>query len=245
MRMSKKTLSGILVAALAVTMAVGTLAYFSDRATTSATMKTVTNGIEVTPDAGGATTYPDPDSGDPVGPTDPDYLTAKWASINATALANYNPGDKIDLSYTLKNTGDLAIDVRERFVVTSSVAMTDSAPEFRLFTSANADTNGAYTGSGVVGTEIKKSTTKYTYEVSSYTLSSASESITGSTATSAAKNYFLVFNKAAENAFQGATVTIEYVVEAKQHSSSSSDWTTAATATVTLGGDSYNVVPAK
>lgn len=223
-------LSGMLALAMAVVLLVGSFAYFTDRITTDATVSTT--GADITTD--------------PDDPTYEDDLTAKWAAVNATALANFNPGDKVDLSYKLANTGELAVDIRETFVITSSKPMSDTTPEFRLFIAAAQDAAGAWDGTNVVVTEDKIDSTHYKYTISSYTLSGSDETVTGSTAKDVNKTYQLVFDKAAGNAFQGATCTIDYLVEAKQHSDGgSADWTTAATGNVTLGGQSLSAVPAK
>lgn len=224
-------LSGMLALAMAVVLLVGSLAYFTDRITTKATISTI--GADITTDPG--TDYEDD-------------LTAKWLAFNAAPKANFNPGDKVDLSYTLANTGDLAMDIRETFIVTSSKPMKDSAPEFRLFTAANQDTDTkAWTGDTTKVVDFDKiSDTVYKYTVASYVLSGSEETI-GSNAKSVDKTYQLVFDKTAGNAFQGATCTIDYLVEAKQHSDGGdADWVTAVNGgTITLGGQTIPAVPAK
>lgn len=224
-------LSGMLALAMAVVLLVGSLAYFTDRITTKATISTI--GADITTDPG--TDYEDD-------------LTAKWLAFNAAPKANFNPGDKVDLSYTLANTGDLAMDIRETFIVTSSKPMKDSAPEFRLFTAANQDTDTkAWTGDTTKVVDFDKiSDTVYKYTVASYVLSGSEETI-GSNAKSVDKTYQLVFDKTAGNAFQGATCTIDYLVEAKQHSDGGdADWVIAVNGgTITLGGQTIPAVPAK
>ena len=225
-------LSGILALAMAVVMLVGSLAYFTDRITTKATVSTI--GADITTD--------------PDDPTYKDDLTAKWLHVNNAAKANFNPGDKVDLSYTLANTGDLAMDIRETFIVTSSKPMKDSAPEFRLFTAADQDTDTkAWTGDTTKVVDFQKiSDTVYKYTVASYTLSGSQETV-GSSAKKVDKTYHLVFDKASGNDFQGATCTIDYLVEAKQHSDGGdADWVTAVNGgTITLGGQTIPAVPAK
>ena len=229
MRMSKKKVSGILAAALAFTMVAGSLAYFTDRATYSASITTIdgSNAVNVKPVISGYSS-----------------LTEKWADANATAIASFNPGEAIDLSYTLTNSGQLAVDVRETYVVTSSVAMTDGAPEFRLFSEADKDTNNCWKGTTPVTNEVKLSETKYKYSIAPYTLDGTDEVVNEVTATSKQKTDKLIFDASSSNAFQAATVTVDYVVEIKQHTSGGdADWVTAATGTVTLGGDTYTAVP--
>mgnify|MGYP007129035318 CR=1 FL=1 len=167
-------LSGMLALAMAVVLLVGSLAYFTDRITTKATISTI--GADITTD--------------PDDPTYKDDLTAKWLAFNAAPKANFNPGDKVDLSYKLANTGELALDVRETFIITSSKPMS-ATPEFRLFNGATQDADTkAYTGNGVVVTEKKISDTVYKYTVASYVLSGSEETI-GSNAKSGDKTYQL------------------------------------------------------
>lgn len=227
--------SGLLALALVFTLLVGSLAYFTDRISKGASFSTINKGgVIVTPD-------PDPDDPTP----DPDKLSTKWANVNAQALSNFNPGDKVDLSYKLANTGELAVDVRETFVITSSKAMKDGAPQFRLFSTVTQDAAKANVGGNVVVTEKKIDSTHYMYTITAYSLNGSDETVTGVNATSMDKSYYLVFDRTADNAFQGATCTIDYLVEAKQHSDGgNADWVTAATGSLTLGGQTVKAVPA-
>ena len=220
-------LNGLLALAMALALMVGTFAYFTDRIGKDASVKTATTTITTDP-----------------GTDHEDDLTAKWTAVNAAAKANFNPGDKVDLSYTLANTGELAVDVRETFVITSSKAMKDNAPQFRLFSSITKDAAGATDGGNVVVTEKKIDATHYMYTITAYSLNGSDETVSGTTATSVDKEYYLVFDKTADNSFQGATCTIDYLVEAKQHSDGANDWTTAATGNLTLGGQAIKAVPA-
>lgn len=226
-------ITGLLALVMVFVLLVGSLAFFTDRATKNASFSTTT--VSITPD-------PDEDPKDPEHPEN--KLTDKWAAINATALAIFNPGDKVDLSYKLANTGELAVDVRETFVITSSKAMKDGAPQFRLFSSVTPDAAGANDGENVVVTENKIDATHYMYTITAYSLNGSDETVSGVTATSVDKEYYLVFDKTADNSFQGATCTIDYLVEAKQHSDGADDWTTAATGSLTLGGQTVKAVPA-
>ena len=214
-------------------------AYFTDREEATATVAAGTDkAVDVTTD--------------PYDPEDPNAkpeyennLSGKWAAENAEALANYNPGDKIDLSFALENTGLEPVDVRETFFITSSVALTESSPEFRLFQEAIQDAAGAWDGVDVISTELVDShTIKYT--IAPYALSSESETV-GNYPVAVDKSYNLIFNKAALNAFQGATCKVEYLMEVKQHSNDgpAGGWTTVETATIEFGGQTINVVPDK
>lgn len=232
---------------LALSLLVGSFAYFTDRVSTDASISTVSNGVDITP-------LPDPsvDPDDPTKPDPEDYedptpdnpdddLTNWWAYLNSRAKVNFNPGDKMTLNYILKNSGTLAVDVRETFIVTSSKPLSEP-PEFRLFTSFTNDLAGANFGDAVVVSEERLDSQHYKYVVAPHVLSSDEETI-GGAPIQEEKDYYLVFDALSSNNFQGATCTIDYVVEAKQHTDSAEDWITAATGTLTLNGFDLNVVP--
>lgn len=245
----------IIIPLLALTLLIGTFAYFADRVSTTASISTVGAGedgksvVEITP-------LPDPtvEPDDPNLPGPGDYedetpenpeddLTNWWAYLNSKAKVNFNPGDKMTLNYILKNSGILAVDVRETFIVTSSKPLSDT-PEFRLFTSVTNDTAGANFGDTVVVSEEKLDDTHYKYVVAPYTLNSATDTVDGVNETERNREYYLVFDALSSNDFQGAVCSIDYVVEAKQHTDSDADWTIAATGSLAFDGYSINVVPA-
>lgn len=231
-KLSRKKTTGLLAGALAVSAMAGTFAFFTDYVSEQATIKTYDEtGVDI-----------ETDPNDP----NPDYrddLTAKWTGVNADVLANFNPGDKVDLSYTLANVGELAVDVRETFIVTSSVDMKET-PEFRLFNAAEADANGANTGVGIVAKEERLSPKQYKYTVAPYSMSSETIAIDGAPS-SIEKTYQLVYDKISGNNTQAADCTIDYVIEVKQHTKGGeADWVVAATGTLDLAGQSLNVVPA-
>lgn len=249
MRKFKNKLSLVLALALVFTLMVGTLAFFTDRVTERATVSTLGDGaINVDPDP--IVDPDDPDTPPFVDPTpdDPsDDITNLWAHLNSGAIANFNPGDKMDLSFVLKNKGKLAVDVRETFVLTSSVQLSET-PEFRLFSaiSQDADTK-AYSGTTVVAVEEKVEDGKYQYKytIVPSVLSSSTETIDAAP-TQLDRDYYVVFSTAAGNAFQGATCSVDYLLEVKQHSADAADWTVAASGQIaTLGPNGKPVeVPA-
>jgi len=229
---SGKKKKAIAAGALAGMIAIGgTFAFFTDRVATDAKLSTSETTVDI---------VTDPDASNP---NHRDDLSAKWGAVNATALANYNPGDKLDLSYELSNAGDLAVDVRETFIITSSEDMKDGAPEFRLFTGAAQNpSTGAWTGGEVVVKEEKLNDKQYKYTIAPYELSGAKETV--ASPSEMEKKYQLVFDQASLNQFQGASCTVDYVVEAKQHTAGGdADWVTAATGSLTVNGQDLTVVP--
>ena len=247
-------LTAILAVVALLVCVVGTLAYYTDRVEGNASINTVKNGVDIEPNPDPTVepddpTKPDPEDYKDPTPNDPtDDLTNWWIYLNSRAMANFNPGDKMTLNYILSNVGDLAVDVRETFIVTSSVPLS-GVPEFRLFSSFTNDAAGANIGVEVVTNEarIDGTTYQYKYTVEPYILSSEKETV-GSAPVELGREYYLVFAAGSGNEFQGATCTVEYVVEAKQHSEGgAADWQIATTGTINLpvSGQTLPVVPAK
>lgn len=252
MRKTITKMNKVLALLLVCTLLVGTFAVFVDRVSTNATVETVEHGVEIVP------TVPDPDEFEPGDIDDPtkdpedyvdptpnnpdDDLSNWWAWLNSRALGNFNPGDKLTFNYTLNNTGTLAVDVRETFIVKSDVALTDvdaqtgEGPEFRVFTAYTKDHNGANFGVNVVVKEEKIDAYTYKYSIAPYVVSGSDETV-DNISTVSSKDYYLVFDFFAVNKYQQANCSVTYVVEAKQHTSVDADWVTVATADLTVGGD--------
>lgn len=247
-----KNKANLLLALLLVaTMAVGSLAYFTDRVQHNASYETADASkiIDVT-------TEPGVDPDDPSKPDpDPDYdpeegLKNQWESNNPDAFDDpFVPGDKADLGYQLTNLGD-PIDVRQTFILTSTVDMdvADPAnrnPEFRLFDAATDAGYGAFEGVNVIAQEVffDGNLRQVKYEIAPFTME-----------TNEIKelDYVLVFDRYASNDFQGAKCTVDYLVEMRQHvngvdagSYNSAGWTDIMTENITFGGsNTYKAVPA-
>jgi len=181
-------------------------------------------------------------------------LTSAWADVE-----NFNPGDKADIGYSIANSGNKSVDVRERIVVKSSVAMdTADQAEFEVYKAADVeqDANGAYipkAGAEPVtsGADrvVSDDNTSITYNIAEYTLNGTGENAEtedGITATENASDYVLVFKGSSSNEFQGAEASIDLVTEAKQHRNTGVDtWTEISTESVTVGGSSIDVVPVR
>lgn len=179
-------------------------------------------------------------------------LTEDWQDIE-----NFNPGDIQNLDYSISNLGNKSIDVREKLVVTSSVAMTDGdQAEFEIYNKADVtqQANGSYVpneGAQPVATDADRVFSDdgktVVYSLAEYVLNgtgTGAETEDGISATEKEKEYVLVFKGASQNAFQGAEVSVELLAEAKQHrNTNADDWATVATEEMTLGGASTNVVP--
>ena len=180
----------------------------------------------------------------PENPDDPGKeIEHIWDIKNNADPDEIAPGDSKDLSYTLNNKGNSAIDVRETFVLTSTEELDQTNPEFRLFLDATADKYGATIGGTVVSTEaISSKSIKYT--VAPFVLSGAEETVEGA-AKSKELKYIFVFDKYATNEFQADKCTIDYIIEVKQHTDDgpTGGWTEVADVTLTFGDQTLKVVP--
>lgn len=236
---TKKILTCAVAGVTGVAILAGTLTYFTDREERSVTINTA--GSEDTP-AVDIVIKPDPSVTpddptlppfeDPTPEDDTDDLENWWKYVNSKAMANFGPGDKLTFNFKMDNGGALAVDLRESFTLTSSEPLSE-APEFRLYSAVSEDGNGSTIGEEVLLEETRVDATTYKYAITPYTLSGAEENVVGSPETLADKEYYLVFDKTAANAFQEAECQIDYVAEAKQHTGSP-DWSEIATAQLTV-----------
>lgn len=231
MRKSKKRLAALfLVFALVCTMAT-TLAYFTDREQAAA------QGVVGTLDI---------------------VLTESWYASN-TNRDNTKPGDIYNLDYTIANNGNKSADVRETFVITTTVAMTSSAPEFEIYkaTDVTKGADGFYvpnTGAAPV-VAVSDTTNRVlaadgktlTYHLPEFILDGTgpgAEDEPEADSNADTFDYVILFSKSASNDWQGAEVTIDYLVEAKQHrNTDDSIWATVASEEIDFAGSKVNAVP--
>lgn len=268
---SRKKIIGLTAAVCAAIMAVFSLAYFTDivgNTDEPFDIAIAEKNIEIVPT--------DPINPDPGHTPDEDpgkEIEYIWSNNNPDTIGKVvEPGDHATLDYNIENGGPGAMDVRETFVLHSSVPMSDwaqyeaavtanggadpvdkYAPEYWLFKAATADANGAfgYYGSakidGVTVTKIDSQT--YKFEVPPFILNGTSEQVTGGVDSKELK-YELVFDKYARNDFQASNVKVDYLVEVKQHTydDATKGWAELATVQIKLGqsasGDfKVNAVP--
>lgn len=226
MTISKNAITWTLTAIGIVVLLVGTFAYFTDRAETNTELKTADASelIKVTPD------------GTEEGSEDPgSTLEDLWKANNPDEIIE--PGDEVDLSYELTNIGDSDIDVKETFILTSTVALDQASPEYRLFLNSFADKYGAMVGGTVVSAEtISENQVKY--EIAPFSLDKNE---------SRKLDYIMVFDKYASNKFQASVCTIDYLVELRQHADIldvNDGWEEIQSATIQFGGNgAYKAVP--
>ena len=231
MKIRKRTLALVMATVTVLTLAVGSLAYFTDRfdgnaEATAGTLDLVLSNDKIT--VGG-------DS------------------------AAFKPGYAVTLDYTLTNSGNKSADVKESFVLTvkdaqaADKALTPATPEFQIFASddvtvANDNTCTVKTGATPLGTV---SGNQLVFNVEQYVLNgtgTGAEIEDGVTVNAKTGDYVLVFMPTAGNSFQGLDLTLNYVAQAKQHRNSNQTdaaWNAVYEETLTFGGTSIQAVPAK
>ena len=260
----KKITAGLVGASLLLGMGV-TTAFFTDRVTgdfggEEGVAVGGDNPIDIVPNDDGK----NPSPTDPTHPKDQqdgsnakdgttdETISNRWARLNPIALKNLNPGDEIALPIQLYNGGDFAVDVRETITVTSSVPLTQNKLddlEFRLRSASNnarsynnfvaTDSYGAYDAADGNDVTVEQvSANKVVYSIPAHKMETKAEII---------RDFYLVFDKDAKNTFQGATVTVDYIAEAKQTNNNdpSKGWETIVKETITVGKTQQDVVPAK
>lgn len=239
-----KKLTGIAALSLAVVLAIGgSLAYFTDRETITASAVAGTVNIEMGNVHGS--------------------LGSRAENVDDKVLYDQdgknilNPGDARGINWTTTETGNKSVDCRDTLVLTCDKAMSakdaDSPMQFELY---KADDVTGYTkeagytlkeGAKPLTTRTVSAGNKtVTYVVDDvYTLNGNNgETETGIDSNSKDRGYVLVFRSDSDNTYQNAKVTVSTMVEAKQHRNTGSDWTTIAKKTFSLGGQDVQAVPA-
>ena len=235
-RKSKRAISFMLVMAMLMTLLVGTTAWFTDRVSTSAsgTAGTVTINLD--------------DSG-----------------INLKDSAGkdiLNPGDMRNVSYVVSNTGNKSVDIKETIYLSAydklgqALNLSDTQSEFEIYNASDVsfvDNRGYLPNDGAEPLQVKSlSENVITYEIPVYALNGSTnfddsnrEIEDDITTDKHSSDYVLVFKNLAGNAFQGAVLKLDLMVEAKQHRNTENVlWTEVATKTHVLSnGNTVYIVP--
>lgn len=225
MKKPKKIMALVLAIATVAALAVGTFAFFTDRIQAQATATAGTLELALTDIATGSST-------------------------------KMRPGNGCTVDFTLSNLGNKSADVKEVLVLRSPVAMTAGAEEFDLYLASDVTlaADGKVTvkagKSPVAARAVSTDRMSITYTIPEFILNGTGgdEAETEPNVTSNAKSsaYVLVFKGTADNAFQGITVTLDYMAQAKQHRNTDSNtWTTVMSETITFAGNSTSAVPEK
>lgn len=225
MKKPKKIMALVLAIATVAALAVGTFAFFTDRIQAQATATAGTLELALT-------------------------------DIRTGTNAKMKPGAGCTVDFTLSNLGNKSADVKEVLVLRSPVAMTAGAEEFDLYLASDVTlaADGKVTvkagKSPVAARAVSTDRMSITYTIPEFILNGTGgdEAETEPNVTSNAKSsaYVLVFKGTADNAFQGITVTLDYMAQAKQHRNTDRNtWTTVMSETITFAGNSTSAVPEK
>lgn len=206
---SKKATACAVLGAIALAGA-GSLAIFTDRAEGTATATAGTLDIEL------AQTWVDDND---------TYNLEKRAEVGGDVekdglIDPLLPGKFLDMDYTVTNSGNKSVDIRETITIKSAKAFAET-PEFLMFKSVqlNADT-GAYEGVDQIPYTVDKTANEIIITPAYYSLNgtgAAAETVEGVTSNAKTFDYVILFDDAAANDWMGETITVDYVVEAKQH----------------------------
>ena len=225
MKEPKKLMALVLALTTILVVSIGTFAFFTDRILAQAEAKAGTLELALT-----------------------DIKTGTNTSLK--------PGNGCTVDFTLSNLGNKSADVKEVLVLRSPVVMTASAEEFDLYKASDVtlDADGKYTlkaGAAPVATRTVSIDRKsITFTIPEFILNgtgTGAETESGAVGTSKASAYVLVFKSTAGNSFQGITVTLDYLAQAKQHRNTNTDtWATVMTESINFAGtNSYAAVNEK
>lgn len=224
MKKPKKILALVLAFATVAALAVGTFAFFTDRVQANATATAGT--LELS-------------------------LTTPTLS-KATGL---KPGTGCKVDFTLSNLGNKSADVKEVLVLRSPVAMTAGAEEFDLYLASDVTlaADGKVTvkdgKSPVAARAVATDGKSITYTIPEFILNGTGdgkEEESGAVGIAKTSSYVLVFQPTAGNDFQGISVTLDYLAQAKQHRNTNvATWADVAKESISFAGGNVNAVPEK
>lgn len=168
--------------------------------------------------------------------SDPEQaLSNQFKYANENKFSKLAPGDKLDFSYEITNTGTEAIDIRETYYILSFRPQTSPTLEFAMFGSViPANSEGSYTGTAALTPHnLDGDGRLYSFTSEPYTLSGSNEIIDGAASVKRSERY-MVYNRFAGNRTQGETIVIVTTLGYKDHSDD--EWQPSITETVIVGG---------
>lgn len=171
----------------------------------------------------------------------------------------------VPMTYTVSNTGTLALDEREKVALTvykadgtTPVALSASPSEFEIYKNSDVEliTGKGYapkSGATPIGTRVTDGFTgsgnnKIIYQVEQTALNGSDKELGDSVASSVSRDFVVLFRATADNEFQDVTVKIDVLTEAKQHSYTEAyndDWSELQTKSVAFSTGNQSVVPSK
>lgn len=233
---SRRVVSFMLVIAMLMTLLVGTTAWFTDR------VSTTTNGT-----AGTVT------------------INVNDTGINLKDQLGkdiLNPGDLRKVNYTVTNTGNKSVDIKETIYLSAydklgqKLNLSDTQSEFELYKASDViffDNRGWIPKENTEPLQVKSLNENIiTYDIPTYTLNGSTNfedinrEIEDSIDTDFKTNDFvLIFKALSNNTFQGAVLKLDLIVEAKQHRNTESVlWSEVSNNSYLLSnGNTIDVVP--
>ena len=231
--MNKKVATVAIAGAIVLTM-VGSMAYFTDYATTQANGTAGTVAIALDSDIN---------------------------LLDANGMDILNPGDQRDGAFTVTNMGNKSIDVRSTLALTAldhegnAKNFTGSATEqseFDLYLASDVELvpgEGYKPVAGATPLEVKTiDGNVIKYVLPEYSLNGNSdeyaevETIDGISAFAHDYDFVLVFKGETGNDWQASTIQLDVIVEAKQHENTGAGWDIVAQETLTQGSLTQDVV---
>lgn len=234
----KKVLMAGISLGLAAALALGgSLAYFTDRE--AVTSEGTAGSLDITVE----------------NKTD---LTAE----NAGGQNLLNPGDRKPVGWVVSEKGNKSADIRTTITLTSDIPMTttENPAEFEIYNADDVEEkkdekNNSLGFAPKAGAEpltereISTDGKTITYKPAEYSLNGdtmsgvdAEEDIKDA-GNSKESKYVLLFKQGATNAFQKANVTLNVLLEAKQHRNTQGKWGDIAKETYSINGKDTLVVP--
>lgn len=167
-------------------------------------------------------------------------LSNQFQYANKGKFTSLAPGEKLDFSYEISNTGTEAVDIRETYYILSFDPQDKSYLDFAMFGGFEPmEYAGAYKGTRPLDPHnLYGNGRLYSFTSDPYTLSGSDEMISSAPSSRRSERY-MVFNYYANNERQGDTILIIITLEHKLHSDD--DWEPSITDTVIVGGSSSSM----
>lgn len=219
MKKPKKIMALVLAIATVAALAVGTFAFFTDRVQANATATAGTLELSLT-------------------------------TPTLSKSTGLKPGTGCKVDFTLSNLGNKSADVKEVLILRSPKAMNTTTPEFDLYMASDVtlDADGKATikanATPVATRVVAQDSKSITYTIDEFILNgtgAGAETEGTAVGISKASSYVLVFSSTAGNDFQGITVTLDYLAQAKQHrNTNAATWETVLTDRIVDTNSAFN-----
>lgn len=224
MKISKKILALVLAIATVAALAVGTLAFFTDRIQAQATATAGTLELALTDITTSNSTKMKPGSG---------------STVNFTLS---NLGNK---SADVKEV----LILRSPVAMTAGAEEFDLYLASDVTLTADGKVTIKDGKSPVAARSVSTDRKSITYTISEFILNGTDEDAeteNGIASNAKSSAYVLVFKNTAGNDFQSISVTLDYLAQAKQHrNTNDATWTDVMSETITFAGNSTAAVPEK